>query len=140
MRERPEDIPLLTGYLLERFRKKFGKTLLGVSRNVQKAFLTHDWPGNIRELENVLESSAMVCAKDFIDIDDLPEYLRRLAPGRTRTASPAREDLLTLDDMERRHIISVLQKTGRNLFKASSVLGISRTTLYAKMKKYGIPR
>jgi len=140
LRERPEDIPLLTGHLLERFRKKFGKTLLGVSRDVQKAFLTHDWPGNIRELENVLESSAMVCAKDFIDIGDLPEYLRRLGPGRTRPASPAREDLLTLDDMERRHIFAVLQKTGRNLFRASGVLGISRTTLYAKMKKYGIPR
>ncbi|HSB35830.1 MAG TPA: sigma-54 dependent transcriptional regulator, partial [Thermoanaerobaculia bacterium] len=80
LRERLEDIPLLVRHFLHGASRSFSKDVRGVSREVQKLFLKYGWPGNVRELANVLESAAMLCKKDFIDVANLPKYLRDYIP------------------------------------------------------------
>jgi DNA-binding NtrC family response regulator len=138
LRERLEDIPLLVRHFLQASNKKFSKDLRGVSREVQKLFLKYGWPGNVRELENVLESAAMLCKKDFIEVANLPKYLRDFIPPQGAMALVGREHLSTLDDLEKDYISYLLKVTKRNLRQTAKILGISRTTLYNKLAKYKI--
>jgi len=138
LRERLEDIPLLARHFLQGFNRKFGKALRGVSREVQKLFLKYTWPGNIRELANVLESAAMLCKKDFIDVANLPKYLRDFVPPQGALAFAGRDHLSTLDDLERDYIRYLLKVTKGNVRQTAKILGVSRTTLYNKMAKYKI--
>jgi len=138
LRKRPEDIPLLARSFLNRFNKQFSKKLRGISRQAQKLFLKYEWPGNIRELENVLESAAMLCKKEFIDISDLPKYLQDYTPSKAKIPFIGREQLSTLDELEKEYIAHLLKFTNNNLRKAANILDISRTTLYNKLKKYNI--
>lgn len=140
LREKPEDIPLLVGYFLDIFNEKFEKQIRGVSRRVQKLFLKYEWPGNIRELENVLERASMLCMKDFIDIEDLPGELQERFASKAHLPFLGRDQLTSLDDLERDYIQYLLDVTGHNLQKSAKILGISRTTLYNKLGKYGIAR
>jgi DNA-binding NtrC family response regulator len=136
LRERLEDILLLVRHFLQLSNKKFSKGLKGVSREVQKLFLKYSWPGNIRELENVLESAAMLCKKDFIELANLPKYLRDFIPPQGAMAFVGREHLSSLDDLEKDYITYLLKVTKRNLRQTARILGISRTTLYNKLAKY----
>jgi DNA-binding NtrC family response regulator len=136
LRERLEDILLLVRHFLQLSNKKFSKSLKGVSREVQKLFLKYSWPGNIRELENVLESAAMLCKKDFIELANLPKYLRDFIPPQGAMAFVGREHLSSLDDLEKDYITYLLKVTKRNLRQTAKILGISRTTLYNKLAKY----
>lgn len=138
LRERREDIPLLVRHFLGRYQKKFQKELKGVSRRTQKLFQWYAWPGNIRELDNVLERASMVAKNEFIDIPDLPKYLQKEAPPEKILPFIQRENLSTLDDLEREYISHLLKVTGNNLRKTASILDISRTTLYNKIRKYDI--
>jgi DNA-binding NtrC family response regulator len=138
LRERLEDILLLVRHFLQGSNKKFSKDLKGVSREVQKLFLKYGWPGNIRELENVLESAAMLCKKDFIELANLPKYLRDFIPPQGAMAFVGREHLSSLDDLEKDYITYLLKVTKRNLRQTAKILGISRTTLYNKLAKYKI--
>lgn len=138
LRDRPDDIPLLVRHFLEKFNNKFGKSVKGVSRNVQKLFLKYDWPGNIRELENILERAVLVTSRDFIDLVDLPEYIQNYLPIETKVMPLARQELASLDELEKEYIIYILNKTNFNLRKTAQILSISRTTLYHKIKKYNI--
>jgi DNA-binding NtrC family response regulator len=140
LRERMEDVPLLIRHFLEILNRAYGKDLEGVSRDVQKLFLKLPWPGNVRELENALHGAAMVAKKDFIDIDDLSKDLRKAAAAPVRTPSPVGGELTSLDEVEKDYIVYVLRTTSHNLKKSAGILGVSRTTLYNKMAKYGIAR
>ncbi|MGA2362443.1 MAG: sigma-54 dependent transcriptional regulator [Candidatus Aminicenantales bacterium] len=136
LRERLEDILLLVRHFLQGSNKKFSKDLKGVSREVQKLFLKYGWPGNIRELENVLESAAMLCKKDFIELANLPKNLRDFIPPQGAMAFVGREHLSSLDDLEKDYITYLLKVTKRNLRQTAKILGISRTTLYNKLARY----
>jgi DNA-binding NtrC family response regulator len=138
LRERLEDIVLLVRHFLQGSNKKFSKDLKGVSREVQKLFLKYGWPGNIRELENVLESAAMLCKKDFIELANLPKYLRDFIPPQGAMAFVGREHLSSLDYLEKDYITYLLKVTKRNLRQTAKILGISRTTLYNKLARYKI--
>jgi transcriptional regulator with PAS, ATPase and Fis domain len=140
LRERMEDIPLLIRHFLEQIGRTYDKTIKGVSRDVQKLFLRYGWPGNVRELENALQSAAMMTKKDFIDIADLPKNLREATPDRRRGPLVERETLATLNDLEKDYIVYVLGQTGHNLKRTAEILGVSRTTLYNKLAKYGLTR
>jgi DNA-binding NtrC family response regulator len=140
LRERPEDLPLLVRHFLDETNKAFAKSIKGLSRDVQKLFLKYDWPGNIRELENVLQSATMTTPRDFIDISDLPKALRDQATARPRPAFGDRDNLSTLEDLEKEYIAYLLKLTAFNLKRTAKVLNISRTTLYNKMAKYGLVR
>ena len=140
LRERKEDIPLLVRHFLDRINRDFGKSLKGVSREVQKLILRYDWPGNIRELENALQSAAMIGRKDFLDVADMPKGVREAASRRHAFPAAEGEKLGTLEDVERDYIAYVLKATGFNLKKSAAALKISRTTLYNKMARYGLSR
>jgi DNA-binding NtrC family response regulator len=138
LRERPEDIPLLVRHFLQGASRNFSKDVRGVSREVQKLFLKYNWPGNVRELANVLESAAMLCKKDFVDVANLPKYLRDYIPPEGAIAFAGRGHLSSLDDLEKDYIAYLLKVTKGNLRQTAKILGISRTTLYNKLAKYGI--
>jgi len=140
LRKRKEDIHLLVRYFLNQHQKKFSKKIGGVSRQVQKLFLQYHWPGNIRELENVLESSFIISQKDFIDIPDLPQYLQDVAPVVEELPFFSKEKPVSLEELEKNYIIYLLNITKNNLRKTAKILNISRTTLYHKLSKYDIPR
>jgi len=139
LRERTEDIPLLARYFLNAHSVSFNKELLGISQKVQKLFLKYEWPGNVRELENVLERAAMLAKSHFIDTPDLPQYLQDSLPSLTKMPFLSKNHLSTLDELEKEYIIYLLNLVGNNLKKTAKILNISRTTLYNKLKKYGIP-
>jgi DNA-binding NtrC family response regulator len=138
LRERLEDIPLLVRHFLQGASRNFSKSVRGVSREVQKLFLKYAWPGNVRELANVLESATMLCKKDFIDVANLPKYLRDYVPPEGAVAFGGHGRLSTLDDLEKDYITYLLKVTKGNLRQTAKILSISRTTLYNKLAKYAI--
>lgn len=139
LREKPEDISLLIRHMLNITSNKMDKKVYGVSREVQKLFLKYDWPGNVRELENVLERAAILTKKTFIDLSDLPKDLLDYSKSKLKMPFFSRENLATLDEMEKEYISFLLKRTENNLRKTAIVLDISRTTLYNKLKRYNIP-
>jgi len=136
LRERKEDIPLLWSYFLEKFNKKFEKKVLGISQRAKKVLLNYPWPGNVRELENTIERAVMLCEDKFIDLKDLPDSLKNYEYGE-EILYPIHSNL-TLEELEKIYIISVLKKTKNNKQRAAKLLGLSRPALYRKLKKYNI--
>jgi DNA-binding NtrC family response regulator len=139
LRERVEDIPLLMRAFVERCNHNFSKTIRGISRNVQKLFLKYSWPGNIRELLNVIESAAMMCARDFLDIGDLPKYLQDLSAAGEEGLFSKAQNATSLQQLEKEYIAYLLKTSQNNIRQTAKVLNISRSTLYQKIKKYRIP-
>lgn len=127
--DRKEDLPLLERYFLERFSAQYGKPISGFTRRAQALLARHYWPGNIRELENVIGSACMVTRDDLIDIPDLPEHLS------TPSSEERSDNLFSLEALERRHVQYVLARLDGNKNRAAEVLGISRGTLYAILQK-----
>ncbi len=130
LRERLDDVPLLTEHFLEKFRQKFNKPLSSVSRDVLELFMRHPWPGNVRELEHTIEHAAILCRSSVISVEDLPqdfcETLHYHVPKNmeSRISSPG----ITLHD--------ALEKAGGNKTKAARLLGVSRCTVYRKLQEY----
>jgi two-component system response regulator AtoC len=141
LRQRPADIPALTAYFLGLFNATLKKAITGVTPRAMELMGTYTWPGNVRELKNIMER-AMVLSKDgVIDVDILPREIvgreydgRETMPGGPGDGSPGK----TLDDLEREHILNVLRAEGNNRTTAARVLGISRSTLQDKLRKYGM--
>jgi two-component system response regulator HydG len=132
LRERREDIPLLMKYFLNRFRRREGKIIEGFSPNAMKALTEYHWPGNVRELENTVERLVVFARDRTITTQDL-------AYSNTVLSSMPMKDPLCLEEMERLHIIKVLELTEGNKTRSARLLGIDRKTLRMKMKKYKIP-
>lgn len=124
--ERKEDLPLLERHFVGRFAQNYGKRIGGISRRAQAVLSRHAWPGNVREMENVLGHACMMTEGEFIDVRDLPDYLQSAVRG-VATNGP---DLMPLADLERRYTQLVLARLGGNKLQAAQVLGISRATLY----------
>ena len=124
--ERKEDLQLLEQHFIKRFSEQYRKDIRGVTRRAQMILSRHPWPGNIRELENVLGNACMMTDSEAVDIDDLPEYLRTIEPSETAIDAP----VLTLHEMEKTHTQRVLESLGGNKVRAAELLGISRAKLY----------
>ncbi|MEP6717182.1 MAG: sigma-54 dependent transcriptional regulator [Terriglobia bacterium] len=142
LRERKEDIPLLTKFMIEKFSRQFGKEVRGLTQRAQIVLSRHDWPGNVRELENVIGHGCMMAVAETIDVQDLPAYL--LAPGRGATGpfEPASAlegaDEGTFRDHEKRLIREALERANGNQSEAARGLRIGRDALRYKMKKHGL--
>ena len=138
--ERPEDLPLLTQHFIERFSHQFGKPLCSVTRRAQIVLSRHAWPGNIRELENVIGHACMVVMGDTIDVTDLPEYLRTDGHADSAPAHAAVNDATptssSLEENERMLVIGALERAKGNQSEAARLLRIGRDALRYKMKKY----
>ncbi|RPJ02552.1 MAG: response regulator [Deltaproteobacteria bacterium] len=130
LRERSEDIPLLAEHFVKVFNKRFNKRIAGVSEDVRRLFMEYPWPGNIRELEHVIEHAFVVCSQETITTDHLPAEIQEfLREKLQRSANPIEES---------RAILQAIEKAGGNKARAARLLGISRRTIYRKMKEHGI--
>jgi DNA-binding NtrC family response regulator len=133
LRERKEDIPLLANHFFHKFTIANAKKIEGISGEAMEILIGYNWPGNIRELENVIERSVVVCKTNEIIPDDLSETVRK---GITETETASR----TLNESEKKQIIKILNENDWNISKSSKELGIDRVTLYNKIKKYKIKK
>lgn len=126
LRERKEDLPLLQRHFVEAFSRQYGKQLRGITRRAQAVLSRYHWPGNIREMENVLGNACMH-GGSYVDVQHLPDRIRNRAPS---AAEPAGGEMATLDDAIYRHVKMVVDKLNGNKLRAAEVLKISRSTLY----------
>jgi two-component system response regulator AtoC len=136
LRHRPMDIPALTAYFLNLYNATLKKAIAGFTPRAENLMARYSWPGNVRELKNVVERAMVLTKSTVIDIDVLP---RELA-GQNADAAGSAQDVpykRTLEEIERKHILEVLRMEGNNRTAAAKVLGISRSTLQDKLKKYG---
>ncbi|EQB63658.1 MAG: Response regulator [candidate division Zixibacteria bacterium RBG-1] len=131
LRERKDDILLLTDHFLKKYSKKLNKEIVGITPKAKDVLLNYNWPGNVRELENVIERGMVLCRSNVLDVSDLPEF-------RTLEKKEILEDNLTLQELEKRYISRVLQQTKGNMGQTADILGIHRNTLRLKIKEYGI--
>lgn len=135
LRERIEDIHLIIDQFIREFNKEMGKDIKEVSVAALGILQKHSWPGNIRELRNVIQRAIALVITDHIWVEDLPVKLQT----REMEQKPEREDnFLTLKDYEKDYIHRILSVTGWNKSRTSRILSISRTTLYEKMKSYDL--
>jgi len=132
LRERKDDIPLLASHFLQKFTHEKKKEVASISPEVMETLLAHSWPGNVRELENTLEHAIIIAKKDKILPKDLPQYL-------LQKPLPAQQ-LVSLQDYERSLILRTLKETNWNKHQTSKRLKINRSTLYGKMKRYGLTK
>jgi two-component system response regulator AtoC len=137
LRERKDDLIPLAGYFLKIFTEKYCKKINNVSPEIMATFSNYDWPGNIRELENVLERMVLMSETDTLTLDQLPAEIRGAIS--TVEASTLKEKVDIISQMtEKQMIIDALNKTNQNRTKAAKLLGISRRTLQNKIKEYGL--
>jgi DNA-binding NtrC family response regulator len=129
--DRREDLPLLQRYFVERFAAEYKKPISGFTRRAQGRMAAYPWPGNIRELENVIGNACMMAEGMFIDINDLPERLQ----GRPTNQFPLGETLFSLEEVQRRHVMRVLESVGGNKARAAEILGIGRATIYQLLSR-----
>jgi len=140
LRERSQDVPILIDHFIRLFSRKHGKQIKGVSSPARRKLLTFNWPGNVRQLRNVVESMVVVDYDGLLDLDDLPE---ELADPVEPAQEPARQSLTgligrSLEDLERLFIAETLRVTGGNREEAAKMLGIGERTLYRKIKEFGL--
>jgi len=158
LRERPEDIPVLAQHFLELYGEKHNKYFWDFSADAVRTLLCYQWPGNVRELRNTIERIVVLVTSDAVSADLLPEHIREGTQGAQppklsveealntmRTAlrppsQPAEElqDVLSLEEVERRAILDAVRKYPGNVSRAARKLGLSRATMYRKLAKYGI--
>jgi DNA-binding NtrC family response regulator len=136
LRERREDIPLLAHHFAERLSHELGKDVSEAGEGALRLLIDHNWPGNVRELENAVERAMVTCRGPVLTERDFGFLAQTAAPA-TGWAVPAG---MTIEDMEKVLITATIQRTQGNIKEAASVLGIDRSTLYEKIKKYEIPR
>ena len=150
LRERPGDVRVLAEHFLKQFAEKCGRPALRFEANVWPLFEGYPWPGNVRELRNAIERMVVMAEGDALRLEDVPFEIRT-GKGTARPADAAAPtaasglpagglegESATLRDLERDHIARVMQRTAGNKKEAARILGIDRSTLYAKLKAYGL--
>ena len=138
LRERNEDIQLLTEHFLHIYAQKYERSISGVSQAAYQRLFGHSWPGNVRELQNVIERAVLLAKASKIEPIDLPFDNGSLPEGATAGAEWDVPPNMTLEDIERLVIERTLQHTGGNKQAAANLLGIYRPRLYSKIRKYNI--
>lgn len=135
LRERKEDIPFLIKHFCQKYEAKVGRKVTSIPSKVMEALITYDWPGNIRELENIIERAMILSHNGIIEYGEWIPL--------ARTSSSVKSKLLPLNDVEREHIIEVLRQTNWKISGengAAKILGLNATTLEARIKKLGITK
>ncbi len=138
LRERREDILLLARHFLEKYTAQTSKSISGISSPAMRLLLQYDWPGNVRELENAIARAVLLETTEVLQADNLPSQLSSvIALDRDHSAPLA---MLPLTEIERQALIYTLEATNNNITQTALALGISRATLYRKLKKYNMVR
>ena len=138
LRERGPDVPVLIDHFMRLFAKKHDKQVKGVSPAARRKLLSYEWPGNVRQLRNVVESMVVVDYDSLLDTDDLPEELADPVEAESEPSTASLTTLVgkPLQEIERLFIAETLRVTGGNREEAASMLGIGERTLYRKIKEY----
>ena len=134
LRERKDDIPILAKYICDKIGRRVNKTNIEIDKKVLEVLCEYNWPGNIRELENALESAILLSKGNCITIEVIPENIKHFKTVNLNIKDKKEVD--SLNNMEKEVIFKVLKDTKGNISKASRALGIDRSTLYRKMKKF----
>ncbi|HME61646.1 MAG TPA: helix-turn-helix domain-containing protein, partial [Candidatus Binatia bacterium] len=135
LRERREDIPLLVNHFIAKFSNDAKRRVEGIQPDALAALKSHDWPGNIRELEHTIERAILLGKGAEIGMEDLPAHL--IARGESAfIVGQGLAKQLTLRDLERDYIGKILESTQGNKTEAARILGVDRTTLYRKLEEY----
>ncbi|MEG1187174.1 MAG: helix-turn-helix domain-containing protein, partial [Bacteroidales bacterium] len=134
LRDRAEDIPALCYFMLEKSAAKIHKSITGITPECMSALKSYSWPGNIRELRNVMERGAIICESE-LTLEDLPIEMQNFITRKNKEKELSGFELAA---MEKNHIKKVLQHTRGNKTEASRLMKIGLTTLYRKIEEYGI--
>jgi len=152
LRDHPADIPLLAEHFLQRFARKSGRSIRGFTPAALAKLTGYDWPGNVRELQNTIERSVVLCLGEMVDASDislsgLGHFAETSAPRPVAVSSPSAASgegeggaEVSLEALEQRHILGVLDRTNWNKSQAAQILGIERSTLDRKLKRYRVSR
>ena len=135
LRERKDDIPLLARHFLERLAHELGKDVSDITEGALKLLMDYNWPGNVRELENAVERAMVTCRGRILEEEDF-SFLAQAPAAKSLSIPPG----ISLQEMEKQLIVATLERTNRNIRESAGILGIDRSTLYEKLKRYEIPR
>jgi DNA-binding NtrC family response regulator len=135
LRERLDDLLILSETLLQRTARKYKKRVRGISAPSFAILTRYDWPGNVRELESVIEHAVLFATGDYLTPEDLPDHLHK---SRTSNYLCVIPPYLTKDDIEREAIAQTLERTGGNIKKTAQILNYTRPTLYRKLRRFGL--
>jgi transcriptional regulator with PAS, ATPase and Fis domain len=140
LRERKEDILPLAAHFLKKYSREIRKDILGLSQETQSLLYRYRWPGNIRELENIIERAVILCRGTVISAQDLPLCLQEHAyePSGEGKALSVLGEGLSLGEVEKRCILQALEQTNYNRLQASKLLGLTRSQLRTRMRRYGL--
>jgi two-component system response regulator PilR (NtrC family) len=136
LKEREGDIPLLADYFLDRYRKQMNKQIKGISNEAMRALMNHDWKGEVRELENIIERAVIFCKEEFISINDLPSHFRADGDHTSFSISGSLDD--SVKRFEKEIITRALESNEFNKEKTAEALQVGLSTLYRKMKELNI--
>ncbi|MCG0275855.1 MAG: sigma 54-interacting transcriptional regulator [Thermosediminibacteraceae bacterium] len=143
LRERKEDIPLLTKHLIKKLSKKVGKKIFDISPEAMKKLMEYDWPGNVRELSNVIERAINLCDEEVIGVEHLvlkeEEFDESLAIRQADGEKPCKRLKEVVEEAEKKAIIEALSKS-KSIREAARFLGVTHATILNKMKSYGIKK
>lgn len=135
LRERLDDLGLLTEVFLLRQARKYQKRMRGISQTALAILMRYNWPGNVRELESVVEHAVLFARSDYLMPEDLPDHLHTSSSRSFLCVIPP---YLTKDDIEREAIAQTLERTGGNIKKTAQILNYNRPTLYRKLRRFGL--
>jgi transcriptional regulator with PAS, ATPase and Fis domain len=130
-----EDIPLLAETFFQKIRLKSDKNVKGISKQAMDALMDYDWPGNVRELKSAFEYAFVTCHEELILPGHLPPAIYR---GKRSALTEPKRPSFDMRGIEKQELIEALKKTGSNQSKAADLLGVSRVTVYNRMKRHGI--
>jgi DNA-binding NtrC family response regulator len=136
LRERGSDVLKLAAHFLEKAAERNGKPTPALSSQVAERLLAYDWPGNVRELENCIERAVALARFDQLSVEDLPEKIRAYRADRFVMSANDANEIVSMEELERRYIMRVIKLLGGNKSRAAQMLGLDRRTLYRKLEKY----
>ncbi len=140
LRARGHDVLLLAQHFIREFSGRAKKAIVGLSTPVAQKLLAYSWPGNVRELQNCIERAVALADCDQITVGDLPEKIRGYTPSHVVVASDDPTELVTMEEVERRYVLRVLESVNGNKTLAARILGFDRKTLYRKLDAYAPPK
>jgi PAS domain S-box-containing protein len=138
LRDRKEDIPLLSEHFVNKFNRLQGKEIHGLKSEALALLMSHDYPGNIRELENIIEYAIVVCKNNMIGIENLPDYMVRGLTGEDHKILPAKQKLISMKGLEKDFIYNALAKNNWNRKLTAATLGMHPATLWRKIIRLNI--
>ncbi len=135
LRDRREDIPVLSLYFLKKYAAIYDKNIKGISAEVMDALEAYSWPGNIRELQNLIERAVILCDSEKITLNDIPREYITVEPDMSSNIATYKE---AKEEFEKKYLLGLLQKTSGNVTRAAKIAGINRRTLHRLIKRYNL--